>query len=72
MSSAIIYANQPKVFSLWDDHKNVLRELYLTKKMNLKDVKKVMESDYGFPTTFTYVHADDIPITEDRLTPSSA
>ncbi|KAK8092367.1 uncharacterized protein PG998_014852 [Apiospora kogelbergensis] len=53
MSSAIIYANQPKVFSLWDDHKNVLRELYLTKKMNLKDVKKVMESDYGFPTTFT-------------------
>ncbi|KAK8011621.1 hypothetical protein PG990_010586 [Apiospora arundinis] len=53
MSSAIIYANQPKDFSLWDAHKDILRQLYLAEKKPLKEVKRVMESDHGFPGNFT-------------------
>lgn len=50
MSSAVIYANQPKDFSLWDSHKEVLKDLYLIQKKPLKEVKLVMEAEHGFPT----------------------
>ncbi|KAK8127007.1 uncharacterized protein PG998_002766 [Apiospora kogelbergensis] len=46
MSSAVIYANQPKDFSLWDSHKEVLKDLYLIQKKTLKEVKHVSESAY--------------------------
>ncbi|KAK7977111.1 hypothetical protein PG988_004601 [Apiospora saccharicola] len=49
MASTIIYANQSKDFSLWDAHKDVLKELFMTQKKPLKEVKQLMESDYEFP-----------------------
>ncbi|KAK8077013.1 hypothetical protein PG996_003183 [Apiospora saccharicola] len=53
MASTIIYANQSKDFSLWDTHKDVLKELFLTQKKPLKEVKQLMESNHGFPRNFT-------------------
>ncbi|KAK8868996.1 ankyrin repeat-containing domain protein [Apiospora arundinis] len=53
MASTIIYANQPKDFSLWDAHKDILRQLYLTEKKPLKEVKRLMESQHRFPCNFT-------------------
>ncbi|KAK6819455.1 Clr5 domain-containing protein [Apiospora arundinis] len=53
MAPAIIYANQPKDFSLWDAHKDILKQLYLTEKKPLKEVQRLMESDYGFPSDIT-------------------
>ncbi|KAJ3577320.1 hypothetical protein NPX13_g3247 [Xylaria arbuscula] len=35
----------------WKDNKETLRRLYLTERRTLKDVKKKMESEHGFPTT---------------------
>ncbi|KAK7953540.1 hypothetical protein PG988_014234 [Apiospora saccharicola] len=53
MPSQIIYANQPKDFSLWDAHKNVLKKLYLMDRLPLREVKKEMELNHGFPSDFT-------------------
>ncbi|KAK8091289.1 hypothetical protein PG994_000794 [Apiospora phragmitis] len=53
MPPTVIYANKPKNFSLWDSHKDVLKELYLTQKKPLKDAKQVMESEHGFNCDFT-------------------
>ncbi|KAK8050905.1 hypothetical protein PG993_002290 [Apiospora rasikravindrae] len=53
MPSTVIYANKPKDFSLWDDHKTVLEDLYLTQKRPLREVKKMMELEHGFPKDIT-------------------
>ncbi|KAK8136718.1 Clr5 domain-containing protein [Apiospora sp. TS-2023a] len=53
MAPAIIYANQPKDFSLWDAHRDDLKKLYLMDKMPLREVKKEMELKHGFPSDFT-------------------
>lgn len=53
MPPTVIYANRPKDFSLWDNHTDVLKELYLTQKRPLREVKRVMESEHGFPKDFT-------------------
>ncbi|KAK8059165.1 hypothetical protein PG996_009095 [Apiospora saccharicola] len=53
MPLAVIYANKPKDFSLWDAHKDVLKDLYLTQKRSLKEVKRLMESEHGFPNDLT-------------------
>ncbi|TRX91521.1 hypothetical protein FHL15_007526 [Xylaria flabelliformis] len=36
---------------LWKENESILRRLYLKEHKTLKDVKKAMESEYGFPTT---------------------
>ncbi|KAH8164414.1 hypothetical protein CIB48_g3845 [Xylaria polymorpha] len=36
---------------LWKENKTTLRRLYLEERRTLKDVKKAMESEYGFPVT---------------------
>ncbi|KAI0188189.1 hypothetical protein EV127DRAFT_434921 [Xylaria flabelliformis] len=36
---------------LWKENESILRRLYLKEYKTLKDVKKVMESEHGFPTT---------------------
>ncbi|KAI1196149.1 hypothetical protein F5X97DRAFT_306291 [Nemania serpens] len=36
---------------LWAKNKTTLRRLYLKERKRLEDVKKVMESEHGFPTT---------------------
>ncbi|KAI0414646.1 hypothetical protein F5X98DRAFT_389674 [Xylaria grammica] len=36
---------------LWKENETTLRRLYLKEHRTLKDVKKVMESEHGFPTT---------------------
>ena len=53
MTSALTirYANDPKDYSLWDLHKDTFRRLFLTEGRKLKDVKKEMESNFGFPDT---------------------
>ncbi|KAK7921553.1 hypothetical protein PG985_009575 [Apiospora marii] len=53
MSSKVIYADQPKDYSLWDAHKDVLKDLFLTQKRPLRKVKELMESEYGFPRSLT-------------------
>ncbi|KAI1361895.1 hypothetical protein F5Y08DRAFT_313503 [Xylaria arbuscula] len=35
----------------WKENKETLRRLYLTERRTLKDVKKKMETEHGFPTT---------------------
>ncbi|KAI1427604.1 hypothetical protein F5Y12DRAFT_791875 [Xylaria sp. FL1777] len=37
--------------NMWEENKTILRRLYLTERKRLKDVKRVMESEHGFPTT---------------------
>ena len=51
--SSIIYANKPKDFSLWDSHRDVLKDLFLTQKRPLRKVKELMESEHGFPRSLT-------------------
>ncbi|KAI0859641.1 hypothetical protein F4860DRAFT_481716 [Xylaria cubensis] len=36
---------------LWKENESILRRLYLKEHKTLKEVKKAMESEYGFPTT---------------------
>ncbi|KAI1173364.1 hypothetical protein F4777DRAFT_558227 [Nemania sp. FL0916] len=45
----INYADEEKDFSLWDEHKNVLEQLFLEKNYTLKNVKQEMETKFGFP-----------------------
>lgn len=51
MSSRTMFrsANDPKDLSVWEAHKEKLRELYLTEGKPLKQVASCMESCYGFP-----------------------
>lgn len=53
MSRKVIFANKPKDFALWDNHKDVLKDLYLMQKRPLKEVKQVMELQYEFPADLT-------------------
>ncbi|KAK7981408.1 hypothetical protein PG988_003646 [Apiospora saccharicola] len=53
MPPTVIYANKPKDFSLWDAHKDLLKDLYLTQKRSLKEVKQLMETEHGFPNNLT-------------------
>lgn len=34
---------------LWSQHKDVLRRVFITENMTLKQVKQFMEANYGFP-----------------------
>ncbi|TGJ81115.1 hypothetical protein E0Z10_g7649 [Xylaria hypoxylon] len=50
--------------SLWKENKTTLRRLYLEERRTLKDVKKAMESEYGFPVaphTAIYFNGTQIP-----------
>lgn len=43
------YAGEEKDFAIWDANKETLERLYLEEKNPLKEVKRLMESENGFP-----------------------
>ncbi|KAF7514817.1 hypothetical protein G7054_g14977 [Neopestalotiopsis clavispora] len=45
----IIYAGEPKDYTLWDNNQDTLRRLYLAQNSSLKDVKRRMETEHQFP-----------------------
>lgn len=44
-------AETPKDLSRWHRKREVLHEIFVLQRKSLKDVKKIMESDHGFPNT---------------------
>ncbi|KAI1330196.1 hypothetical protein F5Y16DRAFT_364300 [Xylariaceae sp. FL0255] len=40
-----------QVASIWEQNKGIFRRLYQDEKKTLKEVKTIMERDFGFPTT---------------------
>lgn len=47
---AIWNASDEKDFSLWNEHKDLLRSLYIDEGCSLKKIKHRMETEHGFPS----------------------
>lgn len=50
-SPAVMSAETPKDLRRWHSKKEMLYNLYISQGRSLNDVKKVMESEHGFPKT---------------------